>query len=785
MRLALRLVLRQPGFALAVVMTLALGIGATASVFSVLNVALLRPLGYEDAERLALVWESNPSLGMPMPGAKVQASVQNYVEWAEAKGSFEELAAFADGDFTITGTDTSERVHGFRATGNLFTLLGARAQFGRLFQSDEDSNGRDQVVVLSDKFWRNRFGGTMDVLGRRVLLDGKPREVIGILEPGFKEPPRWGTYHRPPDVWVPMAFSSDERTSASKPHRILHVIGRLRPGVTMLAAQRAMDALGQDLARRYPERNKGWGINVVPLQAERVSEQVQQSLLVLLAAAGLVLLIASFNIGHLLLARASGRRKEFAIRAALGASRGQVVRQLLTEASVLGLFGGVLGVVVSRWTTPLLLAMQSSMVRRVEDVAVDWRVLVFASLLTMASLLVFGLAPLSYARPGSLKPAKKNRSAAWLLTSEAFLAVILLTASGLLLKSFGKMMEVDLGLKVDHVLSAELAVNDAKFFDQLLPRLRPLPGVQSVGSASNLPMQAILMGRVRTPSMAVDDALGADYRWADAGYFATLGIPILSGRVFTENEVSRGDARVAIVDETLARRLNPTGDVVGTGIISTDWPYCRESCQIIGVSRAIRQIGPEKQPRPEIIVPGRLKTSVLVLRTDGDAGALGPAVRRVVAGLDRLQPVGRMEWMTASYAEITEERRFNLALAGTFAGSALVLAGIGVFGVSAFGLSQRVRELAIRAAVGARPHQVLMEALRKPLLALSIGCVLGLALAVPVMISLRHYLYGVEPIDWTAYAGAAGLLFCGATAALIVPARRAVRIDTAAALRQD
>ncbi|MBM3724997.1 MAG: ABC transporter permease [Acidobacteria bacterium] len=785
MRLALRFIRRQPGFSVAVILTLALGIGATASVFSVLNVMLLRPLGYRDAGRLAMVWESNPSLGMPIPGSKVQASVQNYLEWSRTPGPFEELAAFADRDFTLTGTDVPERLRGFRATGNLFPLLGARAQTGRLFRPDEDSPGHDQVAVLSDQAWRSRFGGTPDIVGRRVILDGQPREVIGVLEPGFREPPRWGGYQRPAEVWVPMAFSSDERASSSNHHRILYVTGRIRTGATMPNAHREMGALGQDLARQYPERNRGWSINVVPLQEERVSEPVRQSLLVLLAAACIVLLIACFNIGHLFLARASGRRREFAIRAALGASRGQVARQLLMEASVLGVAGGLLGVAVSRWTTRVLLGMQSSMVHRLEDVAVDWRVLLFASCLTLASVLAFGLAPLSLARPENVKPATPSRGAAWLLASEASLTAILLIASGLLLKSFGKMMDVDLGLRLERVLSVEVAAKDVKFFDGLLPRLRALPNVQSVGTASNLPMQAIMGGRVRTAGMAADDALGADFRWADAGYFTTLGIPIIRGRGFTDSEVALGNARVVIVDDTLAHRLHPKGDVVGTGITSTDWPYCRESCQIVGVSQAIRQIGPEKAPRPEVIVPGRWNSSVLVLRAAGDVAALGPAIRRIVANLDRMQPVGRMEWMMDSYAGITEERRFNLALAGTFAGLALALAGIGVFAVTAFGLSQRVREFAIRTAVGAQPRQVLIDVVRKPLFALATGGGLGLAFAVPVMISLRHHLYSVEPTDWTAYAGAAAILFIGTAAALILPARRAARIDPAVALRHN
>lgn len=784
MLLALRLIRRQPGFTLAVVLTLALGIGATSSIFSVLNAVMLRPLAYKDAERLAIVWESNPALGMPVPGAKVQVSTQNYLSWVETQGPFEELGAFANRDFSLTGVDMPEAIRGFRATANLLPMLGARAQIGRLFGPGEDVPGRDQVVVLSDGFWRRKFGGSPDVLGRRLLLDGEPREVVGVLPAGLEEPARWEGYQSRPDVWVPMAFTSDERTSASNHHRILYPIGRLRPGVTVQAARDGMIAIGRDLGREFPQRNDGWTVNVVPLQAERVSERVRQGLVILLVAAGMVLLIASFNIGHLLLARTAARRKEFAIRTALGASQIQVVRQLLGEAAVLGALGGALGVVLSHWGTPLLLRLQSGMIHRVEEVTVDWRVLLFALALTMTTVLGFGLAPLRIAKTENLKPALSG-SGAWLLASEAFLTVILLAASGLLVRSMWKLMDVDLGLRVDRVLSIEIKAKDARFFEELSARVRALPGVDSVGTASNLPMQALLGGRVRTGSMASKDALGADFRVVDAGYFTTLGIPILQGRGFTESEAARGDARVAVVDATLARRLSATGDVVGTSIISVDWPQCKESCRIIGVSGAIRQLGPEQQARPEIILPGRWKTSSLIVRSRRDGAELGPAVRRAIADLDGQQPAGKMETMATSLAGITEERRFNLALAAVFAGFAILLATIGVFAVAAFAVSQRVREFAIRTAVGAKPYQVMTEALRRPLIALAAGCVLGLTAAVPLMTSLRHYLYGVEPMDWPAYTCAALVLFTAGAAALVLPARRALRVDPATALRHD
>jgi putative ABC transport system permease protein len=336
-----------------------------------------------------------------------------------------------------------------------------------------------------------------------------------------------------------------------------------------------------------------------------------------------------------------------------------------------------------------------------------------------------------------------------------------------------------------HTLTVKVAAKDPKFFDELLPRVRALPEVESVGSASNLPMQALMGGRVRTAGLPAENAWGADFRWADAGYFTTLGIPIVIGRNFTDSEVSRGNVRVAIVDATLARRIAPTGDVIGKNIISVDWPYCMESCQIIGVSGAIRQIGPEEAPRPEIILPGRWATSTLVIRSRNDGAGLGPAIRRVMAEIDRQQPVGTMEWMRTSFDGTTEERRFNLTLAGAFTGLALALAGIGVFGVAAFGVSLRAREFAIRAAVGAEPHQVVIEALRHCLIALFIGCALGLAASAPLMASLRHYLYNVEPVDWVPYAVAAVLLFSGAAAALILPARRVLRLDPAAVLRHD
>jgi putative ABC transport system permease protein len=785
MRSAFRQFRRQPGFTVAVALTLALGIGATSSVFSVMNAVLLRPLPYTDPERLAIVWESNPSLGMPVPGARVQASVQNYLEWAQAKGQLKELAAFADRDFSLNGVDTPEPLRGFRATANLFTLLGARPQIGRLFHPEEDVPGRNHVVLLSDSFWRRRFGARMDVVGKGLLLDGERYEVVGVLARGFEDPTRWSGYQKRPDVWVPMAFTAEERTSATSPHRILYPIARLRPGATVESAHAEMAAVGEELARRFPERNRGWGINLIGLQAERVSDRVRESLVILLLAAGMVLLIASFNIGHLLLARASGRQKEFAVRASLGASRIHLVKQLLGEAAVLGVLGGALGILVCRWTTPVFLSLQSGMAHRTEDVAIDWRVLLFTASLTLAAVLGFGLAPLRLARPERLKHAPGGRHRTLLLTSEAALTVILLTASGLLMKSLWKMLDVDLGLRIGRVLTVQIAAKDAKFFDQLLPRIEALPGVESVGAASNLPMQALMAGRLRIAGMTNEEALGADFRWANQGYFTTLKIPFIRGRNFTRAEVDQGNARVAIVDATLARKLNPSGDVIGMNFISVDWPYCKESCQIIGVSGAIRQMGPEKPPRPEIILPGVGNTGTLVVRSHGDAAALGPLIRREVAALDRQQAVGKMELMTTSLAGTTEERRFNLALTGTFAGLALVLAGIGVFAVTAFGVSQRTQELALRVAVGARSRHIMVEVVRQSLPGLVGGAVLGLVVSVPLMASLRHYLFDVASGDWTAYTSAIMALIGVAAAAMVIPAWRALRVDPALALRHS
>jgi putative ABC transport system permease protein len=384
-----------------------------------------------------------------------------------------------------------------------------------------------------------------------------------------------------------------------------------------------------------------------------------------------------------------------------------------------------------------------------------------------------------------VKIGATNRRRHLLLASEVAFTLILLTASSLLIKSLWKMMDVNLGLRVEQVLTVRIAAQDPKFFDQLMPRIEALPGVQSVGVASNLPMQAIMGGRLRTAAMTNKEALGADFRWADPGYFTTLGIPMLRGRNFTRGEVLQGNARVAIVDATLASKLNPTGDVVGMNIFSIDWPYCSEACQIIGVSGAIRQMGPDIPSRPVIILPGIWKTSTMVIRSAEEVAALGPLIRREVTELNRQQPVSKMELMTTSLEGTTEERRFDLALTSSFAGLALVLAGIGLFAVTAFAVSQRTRELAVRVAVGARSQHIIREVLSGCLPGLAAGAVVGLLVSIPLMLSLRRYLYDVAPTDWTAYVVALATLAGMSGLALTLPVWRALRVDPALSLRHD
>lgn len=785
MRLALRQFRRQPGFTIAVVLTLALGIGVNTAIFSVFNAIVLRPLSYADVDRLGIVWETNPALGMPTPGARIQASIQNFLEWKRANLPFEDLAAFADRDFNLTGVDMPEPVKGFRATANLFPMLGVRMSLGRTFSADEDSPGHEKVVLLSNRLWTRRFGSDPNIVGRELRLSDESYTVIGVLPPGFEEPPRWSGYRAYPDVWVPMAFTDAERSGATNYSRILYPVARLRSGVSVAQAHAEMDSLGRRLSAQFPDRNEGWSINFISVQSERVSERVRQSLLILLTAAGMVLLVACANIGNLMLARAAGRQREFAIRAALGASRMHIIRQLLTEALILGMTGGVLGLLLAYWTTPLLLSLQTNLLRRIDHLPLDWRVLGFSIGLTLACVIAFGLMPLRLLRPERLRQMPGHRLRSALLSAELAFALVLLIASGLLIKSLWKMLNVDVGLRAENVLTVVLTAKTQQFFYDLVPRLQSLPGVESVGIASHLPMQVLRAGRLRTGGMTAKEAIGVDHRLIGRNYFSTLRIPILQGRDFTQLEIEKGNVPIAIVDATLARRLNPTGQVIGMRVTSVDWKYCKESCEIVGVSGAIRQIGPEESPRPEILVPGVEKTNSLVIRTQGDPAAIAPFVRREIAAIDKNQAVGKMVPMKTSLDGTTEERRFNLTLTGIFTGLALVLAGIGIFGVTAFLVAQRTREIGIRVAIGARRRDIVRVVLTQSLYAIAIGTSIGLLVAIPVMQSIRRYFYQVEPGDVVAYVTASLMLCSVVLISVVIPLARAFRIDPAIALRHD
>jgi putative ABC transport system permease protein len=789
----LRMLAKNPGFTAAAVLTLALASGANTAIFSVVNTVLMRPLGYRNPDRIVRLWENDTHGSL---GPYFSVSVPNFVDWRLQNRVFENLGAFASVPMALTGERSPEQIRGAYVTASVIQLLGISPTIGRPFLPDEDQPGKDHEVILSYELWQRRYGGDRTAIGKSLTLDGNIYTVVGVMPADFDFPPNSET-----QVWIPMAFSPGMLQQRAA--HILNVVARLKPGKTLAEASAELETIARRLEQEYPDSNNGWRVSILPLH-DAVVRDVRPALLVLLSAVGLVLLIACANITNLLLARVAAREREIAIRTALGAGRVRLARQLLTESVLLATVGGALGFLIALWGVQGLLALKPSDVPAIGKVNFDWRVWTFASIATFACALFFGLAPIVRGVGRDLTNALKEGGRTLtagigsqqlrhaLIVAQFSLASVLLVGAGLLVRSLLRLQDVNPGFNPRNILTAEISLPEsnyrepyqqAAFFDQLLQRLEHLPGVQSAGAfnADNV-VDFTIEGR--TPSKRGEQITGR-IRWATPNYFQTMSIPLVRGRVFTERD-NDSAPKVIIINQTMVRRYFGNEDPIEKRIM-LGWgtPMWRE---IIGVVADVKYGGLSQEAGDEFYIPHAqtpLSWMTVVMRTSGNPSAFASSLRNTVWSVDKDLPVSNLKTMEERLGESVAQPRFRTILLGIFAGFALLLATIGIYGVISYWVTQRYHDFGIRIALGAEVRNVLGLVLWEAFKLLALGAVVGLVGAVTLTRLMSSLLYGVQPGDPQTFLAVFALLFGVALLASYFPARRATKVDPMVALRYE
>jgi putative ABC transport system permease protein len=804
-RYGIRTLAKNPGFTIAAVLTLALGIGANTAIFSVIENVLLRPLPYPQPERLVEIWNTyEPQV--PRAGL----SPGDYADWRQQNQSFSEMGAYAriSQGFNLTGEGEPQRILAGYASSELFPMLGAKVVAGRSFLSEEDRAGSEPVVILSHRLWQSRFGGDPGVVGRAIAVDNQRYRVVGVLPAGFQLL-RW------PDLWMPIGQYGDDLTEHV--HHAFDAVARLKPGISLAQARDEINRLNQQEAIRYPDAHKNFGVRVQTLQ-DPSAASLRNTLLVLFGAVGLVLLIACVNTANLLLVRNAAREREVAVRTALGASSGRLMRQLLTESTLLALLGGALGLFLAIAGLKVLLAFVPADLPVLRDSRLNGTVLVFTVAICIATGLACGLLPavrmVKTNLAGVLKQGSKGASAAGhhkthnvLVISEIAMALIPLIGAGLLLRSFQQMLEVDPGFRMDHILTMEieqpaltfaqinqlsqeeqikLGAKQAQQFERIATQIRALPGVTEVGGIDDLP----LSNEFRQASRFVIEgqplpAAGArpivQFRTVSLSYFSTVGIPLRAGRLFTEDDSKLLNA---VINETMAERFWPRGDALGkrVNLCSLDPKPCWYT--IIGIAGNVHQFGLDGQPTFDLYFTGGW-TPYLVVRTALDPLGIAAAVREVVHKVEPNLPVTHVMTMDGLLSGSVSPRRFSAVLIGIFAVLALLLAAVGIYGVMSYAVSQRTQEIGLRMALGAPAGSVRGMILGQMLRLTMLGVGIGLAGSFVVARFLASLLFGVGTYDPATFLGVAVLLVAVALSASYIPARRAMRVDPLVALRYE
>jgi putative ABC transport system permease protein len=811
LRFALRQLIKSPGFTLIAIIALALGIGANTAMFSVVNAILVRPLPFPESDRLTMIWQTNPEvakMGFPL----APTSVPDFRDWRTEAKSFGAVSAFEGWSANLTGLKEAERIDGARVSANLFSLLQVQPFLGRTFAAGEDQLGKDHVVILSDQLWQTRFGGDRSIVGRKINLSQEPFTVIGVMPPRFNFPsetgaPAYMSFGPRCEAWVP--FAPSEGRAKNRGAHNLAVVARLKPGVSLTTAQAEMKTLAGRFAQQYPDSNKDWGIELVSLQKQAAAGS-ERTLSVLMAAVGCILLIACANVANLLLARGLGRQKEIAIRRALGASRWRIVRQLLTESVLLALVGGSLGILFAIWGSDLLLAIAPSTLPRLGETRIDGGVLLFTLLVSLATGVLFGLAPaLQSSRIGlseRLKEGDRGSTAGHarlrngLIVSEVALALMLLIAAGLLIESFAQLARVRPGFNPESILTFNIALPDnpyedrakaAAFFDDVVRRIENLPGVKSAAAGNVLPLSGAeevdgfqIEGRPTAPGLVQT----ANFRWITPDYFKALQIPVQRGRAFTERD-KQNAPEVAIIDETMARLYFGGINPIGQRFKATNdkkQPIFRE---IVGIVGDVRHTSLDAKPGPHVYLPhaqSGLQLMTVAVRSSGtEPSALLQMVRREVAVVDPNVPIAEIRTMQEMVASSVAPWRFTMALLSVFAGVALLLASVGIYGVLAYAVNQRRREIGIRMSLGAQRRDVLQLFLRQGMAVTFFGIVLGLGGAWAATRIMRSLLYSVSPTDPLVFLAVPLTFAAVALLASFFPARKAARVNPVIALRSE
>ena len=793
---------KSPGFTLVAVIALALGIGANTAIFSVVNAILLRALPYRDADKLVIVWEKSQKNDQNV------ANPANFMDWAEQNSVFTEMAAIADQNAVMVGDGEPEEVPSQFATTNLFSMLGVDALRGRTFTADDGKPDQPRVVILSYGLWQRRFGGDPAIIGRKLNINRAEATVIGVMPAGFKWHIKKGSLTaKTAEMWTPWVITNEMRTRRG---RFMTVAARIKPDVTLEQAKSEMNAIGARLEEQYRDFNANWGVNVVPLRTQFTGE-LRPALLVLLGAVGFVLLIACANVANLLLARAAARQKEMAVRAAIGADRWRIMRQLLTESVLLAGLGGAAGLLLGWWGTDLLVSLSPRELADLQQVRISVPVLGFTLAVSLLTGIIFGMAPAFEATRfnlhESLKEGGKNigggarshRIRGVFVVAEIALALVLLVGAGLLVRSFWRLQSVDPGFNAKNLLTMRLSLpsrkydNDRKridFFRKAVEGIRALPGVESAGATNFLPFAGPHAGTLveieGRPKLPPGQDLGTGSCVTDLNYFETMQIPLKRGRLFTEQEAAEM-RHVVVVNEEFARKNLPGEEALGKRVTI----YMKDDnvpCEIIGIVGDSKHTGLDSEIEPMAFWPhAELAYSfmTLVIRTRGDAAGVAPAAREVIQALDSEQPVADVRTMESLLADSLARARFSTLLLTVFAVVALVLAAVGIYGVMSYAVTQRTHEIGIRMAMGAQSTDVLKLIVKKGLTLTVCGVGIGLGAAFALTQILSSLLYGVSATDPVTFAGISMLLAVVALLACYLPARRATKVDPMIALRYE